>query len=325
MAFVPAVPEAVAGGVTLADVLIALAAMVGWVVCLGLLFAYNYTWGYVLGRLADILDFHVLRVHVDLGAPIRDLDNAVKHALSTGVSTFDHAMGLFFHWAGLLLAWMVNFAAAAAQDTLHLAQWMTHIHLPRYAKWAIRAAFPLAWLTKLIAEQIAKALPKVSHIAKGAVHTAVTVVEKIPRALDRRLTKAEKKLAAIAAAIGALGGTIHLPRHVVTPGDVWHGLTRRTARIERRLHRVEGLFAAGVLAAVMANVLGVSVRCLRRGNLGKASRSICGMDGSLLDSLLADGLLIVGALSVVEFAEALVAVEGEALSLMGSLVKEWPK
>lgn len=324
MAFVPAVPEAVAAGVTLADVLIALAAFLGWVVCLGLLFAYSYTFGYLLERLADVLDFHVLRVHVDLGGPIRALDNGVKHALSAGVSTFDHAMGLFFHWAGLLLAWMVNFAAASAQDTLALARWLTGDHLPKYLKWTIRGLFPLPWLTKLIAQQIAKALPTVKHIAGSVVTKSVTVVEKIPRALNRRLTKAEKTLAALAAALVALGGTIHLPRHVTTPGDVWRGLTKRTARLERRMHRVEGLFAVGVFAAVMAKVLGVTAKCLRSGNVGRTARNICGMDNGLLTDLLLGTTVLVGGLSIVQFAEELRGIEGEALDIVGGLIEEWP-
>jgi hypothetical protein len=324
MAFVPAVPEAVAGGFVAADLILALLAILAWAVCYGLLSGWNYSLGFLLDKLADVLSFRVLRVNVDLGGPVRELNHVVRVSLAKGVSTADHAMGLFFYWLGLLIGWMVNFAKLSAQDTLALANWITHIHLPKYAKWAIRAAFPLAWLTKLIGQEIAKALPKVGHIAKAAATSTVTVVEKIPRAIDRRLTKAEKRIAALAAALVAVGGAIHLPHHVTTPGDVWRGLTKRTARLERRMHRVEGLFAAGVLAAVMANVLGVSAKCLRSGNVGKTARSICGMNPNLLADLLLGTTALVGTLSIVEFAEELRAVEDEALKLVGGLVKEWP-
>jgi hypothetical protein len=324
VAFVPAVPEAVAGGFVAADLILALLAVLAWAVCYGLLSGWNYSLGFLLDKLADVLSFRVLRVNVDLGGPVRELNHVVRVSLAKGVSTADHAMGLFFYWLGLLIGWMVNFAKLSAQDTLALANWMTHIHLPKYAKWAIRAAFPLAWLTKLIGQEIAKALPKVGHIAKAAATSTVTVVEKIPRAIDRRLTKAEKTLGALAAAIAALGGAIHLPHPVATPGAVWRGLTKRTARLERRMHRVEGLFAAGVLAAVIANVLGVTARCLRSGNVGKAARRVCGLDPSVLESLLADTLLIVGALSIVEFAEAMLAVEDEAVTVLRAGIREFP-
>lgn len=312
MAFVPAVPEAVAGGLTLADLLIALAAFLGWVVCLGLLFAYTYTFGYLLERLADVLDFHVLRVHVDLGAPIRALDNGVKHSLAAGVSTFDHAMGLFFHWAGLLLAWMVNFAAATAQDTLALARWMTHIHLPRYAKWAIRAAFPLAWLTKLISEQIAKALPKVMHIAKGIAHTTTIVVTHPVRAIEAEIAKLRAKVTALAHAVEGYAGAIPLPHNPFTLPKAWRGLTRRLARIERRLHRAEGWLAAGALAVAMANVLGVSARCLRSGNVGKVARRLCGLSPRALEDLLG---LIVDALILTNICQV-ISLMGDALGFI---------
>jgi hypothetical protein len=317
VAFAPAVPEAVAGGFVAADLILALLAILAWVVCYGLLTGYTYSLGFVLEKLADILDFRVLRVHVDLGAPLRDLDHAIKVSLAKGVSTADHAMGLFFYWLGLLVGWMVNFAKLSAQDTLALANWITHIHLPKYAKWAIRAAFPLAWLTKLIAQEITKALPKVGHIAKAAATSTVTVVEKIPKAIDRRLTKAEKTLAALAAAIAALGGAIHLPHHVATPGAVWRGLTKRMVRAERRLRRLEGLLGAATMAIAMANVLGVSARCLRSGNVGRAARFLCGADKWLLDLLLLGGIEAFVAADLCDFSDLLIA---EAESLRPSLM-----
>ena len=324
MAFVPAVPEGVAAGATLADLLLALGAFLLWIVCLGLLWGWDYTFGNMLRTVASVLDFRVLRIHVNLGGPLLALDHAMRVVLSKGVSTSDHAMGLFFHWAGVMLAWMANFAMATAKDTLRLAEWLTNIHIPNAAKWAARVAFPLAWLTKLIAQQIAKALPKIGHIAKYTVTKTVAVVEKIPRALERRLTKAEKKIVALAAAIAGIAGTLPIPHSYPKPGAIWRGLTRRTARLERRLHRVEGLFAAGVMAAVIANVLGVTARCLRSGNVGKTARRICGMDPGLLESLLGDALLLAGTLSIVEFTKALEEIETVALDVLSAGIEEWP-
>jgi hypothetical protein len=312
VAFVPAVPEAVAGGFVAADLILALLAVLAWAVCYGLLSGWNYSLGFLLDKLAGVLSFRVLRVNVDLGGPVRELNHVVRVSLAKGVSTADHAMGLFFYWLGLLIGWMVNFAKLTAQDTLALANWMTHIHLPKYAKWAIRAAFPLAWLTKLIGQEIAKALPKVGHIAKAAATSTVTVVEKIPRAIDRRLTKAEKTLGALAAAIAALGGAIHLPHPVATPGAVWRGLTKRMVRAERRLRRLEALFGAAAMAAVMANVLGVSVRCLRSGNVGRAARALCGFDKWLLDLLLVGSIEAFIAADLCDFSDLLIA-EAESL------------
>lgn len=319
--YIPAVPEAVAGTATLADLLLALGSALLWVVCLGLLWAYRYTIGAQLEGLANALDsVRVWKFHIPTG-PIRSLDHGIQVALSKGVSTMDHAMGLFFHWAGLMLAWMANFAMRSAQDTLALANWVTHIHLPKYAKWAIRAAFPLAWLTKLIAQEITKALPKVGHIAKAAATSTVTVVEKIPRAIDRRLTKAEKRLAALAAALVALGGAIHLPHHVTTPGDVWRGLTKRLARLERRMTRLEKLLGVAAMAAAMANVLGLpNWRCLTRGNIGRGARAFCGLDKWIVDLLLLGSVEAFIVTDLCKFTDLLIAEAEQVVPVLMTLV-----
>lgn len=324
MAFVPAVPEAVAAGFTLADVLIALTAALGWAVCFGLLFAWDYTFGFLLQTVASVLDFRVWRFSVRLGGPLLALDNSVKHALSAGISTFDHAMGLFFHWAGLLLAWMANFAMATAQDTLHLARWLTGDHLPKYVKWAIRAFFPYAWLTKLIAQEIGKVIPKLGHIAHALAHDAVAVAAHPLRAVEHEIAKIEGKVTALAHAVEGYAGTLVPPIHLPHPLRWLRDLEKKILNQEKRLAKAEGWIAATALAAAVANVLGVSSRCLRRGNLGKAARSICGMDASLLEDLLVGGLAIVGTLSVVEFAQGLRAIEDETLKVASGLVKEWP-
>lgn len=318
MAFAPAVPEAIAGGVTLADLLVALGAMVAWLVCLGLLWGWNYTLGYLLQTIADVLDFRVLHVHIDLGGPLRATDHAVRVALSKGVSASDHAMGLFFHFAGLMLAWMANFAMATAKDTLALARWMTHVHIPSAAKWAAKVSFPVAWLTKLIAQQVAKVVPKIGHVAKYTVTKTIAVVEKIPRALDRRLTKAEKRIVALAAAIAGIAGTIPIPHSYPKPGAIWRGLTRRTARIERRLARLEKLLGATAMAAVMANVLGISARCLRSGNVGRLARLACGAESWLIRFLEFGTIEAFIATDLCDFSDLLITTtEGLRPGLMG--------
>lgn len=324
MAFVPAVPEAVAGGFVAADLILALLAVLAWAVCYGLLSGWNYSLGFLLDKLADVLTFRVLRVNVDLGGPVRELNHVVRVSLAKGVSTADHAMGLFFYWLGLLVGWMVNFAKLSAQDTLALANWMTHIHLPKYAKWATRAAFPLAWLTKVIAQEIAKALPKVGHIAKAAARDVGAIAAHPVRAIEAEIATIEHKVGALARVVGAYAGTLVPPLHFPNPLKWLRDIRKDLTRIHKRLGKLEAGVAAGVFAATMANVLGVSARCLRKGNVGKAARRVCGMDSALLDFLLADLLAIAGVVSVVTFTEALQEIEKEAVDVLGKLIKEWP-
>jgi hypothetical protein len=320
----PLIPEGALGIAALADLVIALLDILALGVLLGLLWTYKHTFGALIEFLVKHTTIHTPIGSFSLLFPLDAANNFVIAAMGQAALGLEIAGGRFFHALGVIFGWMVNLFLYTATTMEGAFSWFKHVHIPRYAKWAIRAAFPLAWLTKLIAQQIAKALPKVGHIAKYVVTKSVAVVEKIPRALERRLTRAEKKIAAALAAIAALGGAVIHPGHILTLPKTWRALTRRLARLERRMHRAEGWLAAGTLAVVMAQVLGVTARCLRSGNVGKTARRLCGLDSSLLDFLLADLLAIAGIVSVVEFAEALQEVEAEAVSIMGALVKEWP-
>ncbi len=92
--------------------------------------------------------------------------------------------------------------------------------------------------------------------------------------------------------------------------------TKRIDQLARRT--APAAFAAAAVAAIAR--LGFSwVRCSK---VGRAGRQVCGMDESLLESLIADTLLVVGAISIVEFAKALQAVEGEAVAGLKGFVRE---
>lgn len=324
MALGPLIPEGAAGAVALSDLFLGLLALLAFIVCYGLLYSWKHTLGALIDALTGLLTIHVLGLHVNFGWPLDKLNNAVQHALSVGVRDSEVAMGRFFHAAGVTVGWMVNFALASATTLEHAVAWLVHVYIPGRASWAASLLFPPALLAKIIRAAIAKELPHIGRVAKDAAHTATTVVYRPVRAFGARLTKAERRLAALAAAVAAMGGVIAHPGHVVSLPKTWRGLTRRLSRLEHRMKRAEGWLAAGALAVALGNVLGVSARCLRSGNVGRAARRICGMDANLLESLLADGLAIVGALSVVEFAHELRAIEDEAVKILGAAIKEWP-
>ena len=74
-----------------------------------------------------------------------------------------------------------------------------------------------------------------------------------------------------------------------------------------------GLAGAALTAAVAATLAKLGASWIRCSNWRKAGRSVCGMDASLLESLLADSLLVFGTLSLVEFAQEMVAVTDTAV------------
>jgi hypothetical protein len=92
--------------------------------------------------------------------------------------------------------------------------------------------------------------------------------------------------------------------------DILHGRLSETAR------KALGLALAGTVIGVLARRL----PWLFCRNVGKVGRSVCAMDSNLLESLLADALLIGGTISLVEFAKELQELTDEAAGLINDWV-----
>jgi hypothetical protein len=319
MAGAPLIPEGVAGVAALVDAFIGLLALLGCAVCLGLLFAWRNTLGALIEAITGFLTIKVFGLHVNFGWPLTKVDNVVQAALSRGAHDLEVVAGRFFHALGVILGWMVNFMVATVNTMERAIGFLLHVHLPRYVKWAIRAAFPLAWLTKLVAQEVAKAIPFTKKYAHALVHDVEAELEKFARGIEADAAKSKKKLLAALAALAALGGAIALPRPHFTLPKAWRGLTKRLAKLERRMHRVEGLLAAGVLAAAMANVLGVTARCLRSGNVGKVARKLCGLSPRALEDLLG---LIADVVILADICEVITILE-DGLSLIDGPLNDW--
>lgn len=320
----PLIPEGALGVAALADLLIALLDILALGVLLGLLWTYKHTLGAVIQFLVDHTRIHTPFGSFSLLFPLDIANNNILAGMSTAALGLEIAAGRMFHALGVIFGWMVNLALYSATTMEHAFHWLVHVYIPGRASWAASVLYPPALIAKIVRSLIAKELPHIGRQAKAVAHDATTVVYRPVKVFGRRLTKAEKRIAALAAAIAALGGTVIHPGHTLTLPKAWRGLTKRIARLEKRMHRAEGWLAAGTLAAVIGQVLGVSARCLRSGNLGRTSRAICGLDSNLLGSLLADLASILSVVSIVEFATELRDIEDEAVAVMGALVREWP-
>lgn len=310
MALGPLVPEFGGGVAVLTAALLGILAFAAWLVCSGTLYAWEHTFGALIRAIVGLASFKLPVVgRVNLAWPLDALDNAVQHALSVGVRDSEIAMGKFFHAAGVIVGWMANFALATATTMEHAFGWLIHQGIPKLAKNLVYVAYPPAFLYKLIASRLAHLLPHVGRVVKVVAHDATTVIYRPVKAFERRLTHDEALLHRLYAHVVHAVGGIALPLPVDTPAVNWRGFTRRLSRIERRLHRAEGWLAAGALALAIGNVLGVSARCLRSGNIGRTARRLCGLDRLLMDALLADLGFMAGTVSIVEFAKALQRAE----------------
>lgn len=166
---------------------------------------------------------------------------------------------------------------------------------------------------------------QVALMAADLLHTLTLLRHQvIPRMIAAKVAWIPRHLAHLAAQVAAL--TARAPVHIVK--QIEHTLAPvtkitihkaiaiplpRIGRLERaaeleakRVNKLAKRIAPAALAALIAaQIAKLGAGWIRCSKMKKYGRNVCGMDQSLLDSLLADTLLIVGTISLVEFAEGL--------------------
>ena len=322
MALAPLIPE----GFALGDLLVALGALLGWAVCLGLLWAWRGTFSIIFQSIASALTF---RIHTKffshtfhLGSWAANIDTTAQHALSSWASQFENAAGRFFHAAAQLTEWTARELAGLANDSLTFAHYLTHHWIPDY----IAGLKDLAHSTTKIVTHVVTKVERIEVRTVRVVKTTAKAVaaETVPSVAIPHVGEWEwlhrhwpsvRKLVASAGAI-TLPGTIP---------DLWgeiRELIRSRGQIQKRLRKVEALIGATAMAAAMANVLGVSARCVRSGNVGRAARALCGLDSVILNALLAGLIALETPISIEELAHEFLTIEDDVLGLIKSGVSE---
>lgn len=284
---------------------IGLLAALAYCVFVGLRFGWEHTFGAIFESIASVKinlrglpDIHPF-------AWLHDANRSVMNALEAGADKSQHAMGYLFHGAAIIQGWIARELVGLARDTLAWADWFQHAHLPKWLKAMAYALFPPLLIHRLVKAAIAAELP----------HLGRVVITKVQR---QTVTRVVKVIAATAGAVALPGWVLHLPKRVRT-------LEHERTHIWRRFRKLEVLLGATGAAALLARALGVSsARCFRDGNIGRAARRFCGLDSSLVESMLLDLVAVVSVVSVVEFAEDLRAIEDEAIAVFGAMIREWP-
>jgi hypothetical protein len=318
------VPEAGAEAVEGLTFSLSLFAMLAWIVGWGLLIAWSNTFGMMLEGLANALRINAWRIHIDPAGKLREIDHAVVGVLQGYIAASDHAIGFWFHQSARLQGWITDETVKLAQDTLHLGQWLVHSYVPSVVH---DATHLLGRATHTLTHTVTRVERVVVHtpaVAKAAAHAAVAPLYRtvaIPHLGELQWIHHHWKALTRAA---ATAGSVALSPGLAIP-KVWHGideLRRSKVLTTKRLHRLEALLGATAMAAAMANVLGVSGRCLRSGNVGRLARSLCGIDSVLLNALLGGLAVLEGGFSVVALAEGLRDVEDELVAGISLLVTE---
>lgn len=239
-----------------------------------------------------------------------------------------------------LARWITHRIGEAFGDVEHLAaSWLSGVYqyydlvITNALEWPLWVWRLQRWLLDVELPKLARAVP---HLATRVVHAVTTRVIRVERTIVKlpKLSKAQAK-ALIGAAVATFihpflsdlqwlrrhfhALTAVIPRalpipHVPTFPNIW----KRLRALERKLATPVGI------AAVIAALGRLGLGWIRCNNVRRVGKSVCGFDSNLLDTLLLDGLAIFGAVSVVEFANGLRAIEDEAIGIMGKLVREWP-
>ena len=286
-----------------------LAVLLGFAVAFGLVYSLDALVKGFGGFLGEIVGWvpgvgHVFESTVT--APFKWLDSE----LGKVANGLDHRMAVCIHR-------IAHVMVTAFEDTVHISKTLALLVEktdPIY--WAVKSILSskvhaatvgdinLAWKTATHAEQV----------AQDALRKADLALEKA-RAHPTTTAAAPAKAAAIPAPT-----VIVRPAPVALPGDI--------ADIRERLGEIEGqvgrlwdwtrgnlgkLTGAIGLAGVAAGLLRLGLGWLKCNNVEKTARQICGMDTNLLESLLADALVVASAVSLVEFARELVPVTEAAV------------
>lgn len=293
---------------------LALAFVCAWLACRALLAAYRNTLGYLLQTLGSVLHIDVWRVHVDVGKPLRALDHAIMNALVQGALGAEKAMGYFLHESAVLFEWGLREIVGMGREVYSWAEWLQHVHLPRWAKWIVAAAFPPLLIARLVRAAIAHELPHLRRLIHAGTKTIeTTVTKRIPWPHLNELRWIHRHWKALTIAVL---GAAALPLGAAAPWLHWRARLKEWDRdrlhIWRRLHRLEKLLGVSAFAGAMAAVLGLpNWRCLTRGNVGRTARAICGIPAHVLNDLLG---LITDFLVIANICEVMVILnEGFAL------------
>jgi len=285
LAEVAPAPAAAAGLIYAA----AFVVILGTWVCAGMLKAYATTLGHFIRWLAAEIDVTIFHAHPLRGISrgLLAIDTAIRNGFAAGVEAGDQASAWLLGQAHIVWRWTAKEIADLSRDVWVALQRTTVQTIPQ----SIRRA-EAATLARL----------------RGIDHT-VGRIEAQAHALERRLLNGIDRVTTIA--------TRTIPHEIAGVRSRVGQLERRARTAEGRLSRVEKALGIAALTAVVSTVLSrLGLRWLRCSNVTRTGKALCCVDPSLLESVLADALLIVGTLSLVEFTKEMQTVTGDAAGLV---------
>jgi hypothetical protein len=249
--------------------------------------SWDATFGPILQALADAVDVSVTLPVIHralsfgwLATAIRNVDTAVRNTVMAWVAHVSHPLVLAMRAIGNAFTYPARELADLTADVAHTLAAYRRVIVPALIAAALGPVAAIVYTLR-------------AQVARLAVRAPVHIVHTITRVAKPSIVNIVSRAIAVP-----------MPRIGRLERD-WAALRKR---VDRLAHRVPAALTVAALTALVARTAFRWVRCAK---VGKVGRNVCGMDTDLLDSLLADTLLIVGTISLVELAEGLQAGMGE--------------
>lgn len=291
---------AVAGPVVEAPSLAALGVIAVCSVCIALLYAYNVTLGAVLEVIAKNIDVKIsgpgfsIRPFAFITSGINALNSVVRNALGTAIQANSWAWRKFVNWQAYLWHETTRVIGDLADQTHLTLTWLVHHHLGDVIATYLN---PLAAVVTLLRKQVPALAHDVAHL--GHVTTRV-IVHEIPKVTEHVTKQTQVIVKRVAYAV---------PSAVANPWPRLRHVERDVKGLEDRVNGLGRKLALPVMVGLVAASLEkLGLNAARCSRTQRWDKHLCGMDQSILDSLIADTLLILGTLSLVDAAKDLQGV-----------------
>lgn len=292
----PAAPAAGAG----IEAIAAFGLILSFAVCWALRQVWVATLGWLMHKLADLIDFSI---SIPIKGSIRPLEGAAN-AIRAASDNVSNALGYLalksengavwlFHQAAQQLRWMAAEIAGLAEDV-----WKGIDHIEtRVIPQAIRLG---AKQVQRRLRGIEATLGRFEHAFARRLHGIDALLKRLEHTLTHTLPH---ELHAIRSRAG-------------TTSKQLRRLARRTSRLEKTLA------GAGIVAIVGTALSRLGLRWLRCPQVGKFGKRICGANPSWLEDFFTGMLLVTGTVSLVELIKDLQSVEEEALDALDLFVRD---
>jgi hypothetical protein len=312
----------VAVRVTLRGVLIPLAALAGYLFAFGLAYAVDKFVRAIFGSLKGATGWIPFAGKV-INVPIHAIERKLTHYVGEVEQACEARVSRAFHDLGTNVLHLSRDIYETAVAIGELSWYVTHklpsVAIGRKADKAYARAVKAERLSRDALARVRDARITLDHPTKGTTGAAIKVatrplatrIGRLERTTDARLDRLEAGIA------------VPVPRTVPRVGSRDLVARREIDRLRKwvREHQRVIVGAAGVGLVIRA-LATLKLGWLRCSNVGKLGRRACSLDPGLLESLLAESLVIVGAISIVDFAEELQGAVGFASDAVHGFIRE---